>query len=154
MKSETVNRWLTLGANVGVLIGLILLIVEVRHAIGLSESDAYRNRGTEIQEAHKELALSAELAAIQVKAQDAGVGSLTKTEYVRWSAWHTAIALRMQNQFNDYHLGYLDEVSYQAMLRAAARFYPLWQALEVEMEDFDPKFAQTVRAVAEQQRSE
>jgi len=30
MKSESINRWLTLGANVGILIGLVLVIVEIR----------------------------------------------------------------------------------------------------------------------------
>ncbi len=29
MDSDRVNRWLTLGANIGVLIGIILLIVEL-----------------------------------------------------------------------------------------------------------------------------
>ena len=146
MKSETVSRWLTLGANVGVLLGLILLIIEVRHAIDLSESDAYRNRGTEIQEAFQELALSPDLAAIGVNAQDVGIGSLTRVEFVRWSAWNQATALRMQNQYNDYQLDYLDDASYEAMLRAAARSYPLWQDLGLDMDEFDPKFVQAVVA--------
>ena len=30
MNTEKLNRWLALGANVGVLIGLILLVYEVR----------------------------------------------------------------------------------------------------------------------------
>ena len=48
MDSNTVNRWLTLGANVGVMVGLILLIVEidqnsqlVRIQIEQSRSEAY-----------------------------------------------------------------------------------------------------------------
>ena len=31
MDSDKINRWLTLGANVGVLIGLLLLALEIRH---------------------------------------------------------------------------------------------------------------------------
>ena len=31
MDSDTISRWLTLGANVGVLIGLLLLALEIRH---------------------------------------------------------------------------------------------------------------------------
>jgi hypothetical protein len=150
MENEAVNRWLNLGANVGVLLGLILLIIEVRHAIDLSESDAYRNRGTEIQQAFQQLALSPDLGAIAVKARDGGSASLTKVEFVRWSAWIQAAALRMQNQFNDYELGYLDEASYQAMLRAAARSYALWRELALDIEGFDPNF---VRAVVAQRDS-
>ena len=66
MNSDRINRWLTLGANIGVLIGLVLLVIEARHAINLSESDAYRHRGTEIQEAYQQVALSPDFAAIMV----------------------------------------------------------------------------------------
>ena len=148
MNTDRISNSLTLAANFGVLIGLIILIVEVRHAISLSESEAYRNRGTEIQEAYQELALSAELAEILVKSQKEGIHALSDVETVRLSAWNQAIALRMQNQFNDYHLGYLDESSYQSMLRAAARMYPDWQQVGLEIEDFDPRFVQAVENTA------
>ena len=146
MKSNAANRWLNLGANVGVLLGLIILIIEVRHAIDLSESDAYRNRGTEIQQAYQQLALSPDLGAIAVKVRGDGIGSLTKVEFARWSAWNYATALRMQNQFNDYQLGYLDEASYQSMMRAAARFYAAWEHLGLDADNFDPKFVQAIVA--------
>lgn len=32
MDSERINRWLTLGANIGVLIGLLLLVIEIRQS--------------------------------------------------------------------------------------------------------------------------
>ena len=55
MESDRLNRWLTLAANVGVLAGLIFLVVEIRHTNDLARADAYRSRGTEIQEAYQEL---------------------------------------------------------------------------------------------------
>ena len=146
MSADRVNKWLTLTANFDVLVGLIVLVIEVRHAISLSESSAHRNRGTEIQEAYQELALSTELAEILVKSRDGGIHALSDVESVRWSAWNESIALRMQNQFNDYHLGYLDEPSYQAMLRAAARWYPDWRQLGIEMDNFDPRFIEAVKS--------
>ena len=146
MNSDRINRWLTLGANIGVLIGLVLLVIEARHAINLSESDAYRHRGTEIQEAYQQVALSLDFfAAIMVKASEKGVDSLTPVENLRLSSWYTGVLLRMQNQFNDYTLGYLDETSYRLMLRAGAGFLPLCQELGVKLEDdFDPKFLQAL----------
>ena len=30
MDTDRLNRWLTLGANIGVLIGIVLLVIEVR----------------------------------------------------------------------------------------------------------------------------
>jgi hypothetical protein len=145
MNWDRLNGWLNLLANMGVLVGLILLVVEVRHAISLSELEVYRDRGTEIQEAMQELALSTDLAEIIVKATDGGVIALSPKERVRLSAWYMAMLYRMQNQFNDYQLGYLDDVSYQAMLRAAARILPLSRQLGVEIaRDFDPEFIASV----------
>ncbi len=57
----------------------------------------------------------------------------------------------MQNQHNDFQLGYLDEASYRAMLRAAARAYPRWRALGLDMDDYDPTF---VRAVVAQRTAQ
>lgn len=39
MKSERVNRWLTLGANIGVLLGLVILIFEVRQNAALTRTE-------------------------------------------------------------------------------------------------------------------
>jgi hypothetical protein len=151
MDSDRVNRWLTLLANVGVLIGLILLTIEVRHAIDLAELEAYRHRGTEIQEAMQQLALSSDLAGVVAKSRDAGVEALSPAERVRLNAWYLAMVFRMQNQFNDYQLGYLDEAPYRAMLRSAAATVSISEQLGVDIEtDFDPAFVQAVRgAVAD-----
>ncbi len=147
MGTERLNRWLSLAANIGVLIGLIFLIVEVRHAISLSESQAYRNRGTEIQEAYLELALSADLASIMAKTKDEGVSSLNSAEFIRLGAWFQAVLLRMQNQFNDYQLGYLDEASYRLMLQYAAQILPMTEQLEIDLAaNFDPAFVQAVKS--------
>jgi len=35
MKSEKLNPWLSLGANVGVVIGLALLVMEIRQNTGM-----------------------------------------------------------------------------------------------------------------------
>ena len=149
MGTDRLNRWLSLAANIGVLIGLIFLIVEVRHAISLSESQAYRNRGTEIQEAYLELALSADLASIMAKTKDEGVSSLNSAEFIRLAAWFQAVLLRMQNQFNDYQLGYLDEASYRLMLQYAAQILPMTQQLEIDLvANYDPAFVQAVKSTS------
>ena len=116
-------------ANLGVLVGLIVLVVEVRHAISLTELEAFRNRGTEIQEAMQNLAMSPELADIIAKSQEQGVGALLPSEKIRLNAWYGAMLRRMQNQFNDHRLGYLDEVSNETMLRAAKLVIPIYQEL-------------------------
>ncbi len=147
MRMDRLNRWLTLAANIGVMIGLIFLVIEVRHSISLSESQAYRSRGTEIQEAYKDLAFSADLASIIAKTNDEGVSSLNSVEFIRLAAWFQAMLLRMQNQFNDYQLGYLDETSYRLMLQYAAQILPMTQQLEIDLTaNFDPAFVQAVKS--------
>ncbi len=42
MDTEKVNHWLTLGANVGVLVGIVFLAVEIRQITASNQSDAYQ----------------------------------------------------------------------------------------------------------------
>jgi hypothetical protein len=131
MASDSINRWASLSANIGVLIGLIFLIVELKQANDLALASAYRSRGEEIQAAMQEIALSAELAEIQVKVNTQGLGALDDVETVRYRAWINAGVFRMQNQYNDYELGFLDDESYQALLDEAVRRYPMWKKLNI-----------------------
>jgi hypothetical protein len=149
MDTDRLNRWLTLIANIGVVAGLILLVVEVRHAITVSESEAFRNRGNEIQEAMQELALSGELAEILAAANASDLDSLTPVQLVRLDAWTRATLYRMQSQFKDYHLGYLDEYSYHYMLQGASNLLPRCNELGIRIEEnYDPEFIRAIREFA------
>lgn len=57
--SERVNRWLTLGANLGVLLGLIVLIIEVRQNASMSRLSHETVRATMLAEAELSLATPA-----------------------------------------------------------------------------------------------
>ena len=142
MDSEKVNRWLTLGANVGVFIGLVFLVIELKQANDLAEASAYRARGEEIQSALQAIALSPDLAEIEVKVEKQGVGVLSDVEARRYKRWVEAALFRMQNQFNDYRLGYLNADSYHAMLRPATSQYPRWIEMNIPIDDHE--FRQTV----------
>jgi hypothetical protein len=145
MESDRVNRWLTLGANIGVLVGLIFLVAEIRHTNDLARASAYRSRGAEIQEAHQAVALDPELSRILLKYNQQGIEGLTDHERIRYTYWQIATQLRMQNQFNDYQLGFLDEEIYQSVLDAAAERYDLWMELGVPIDD--PEFAAAIEGV-------
>jgi hypothetical protein len=45
--SERLHRWLALGANVGILIGLVLVIVQIRQSTQLARS-TYRSQGNDV----------------------------------------------------------------------------------------------------------
>ena len=145
MASDKINRWVSLSANIGVLVGLIFLIIELRQANDLALASAYRSRGDEIQLSLQELALSSDLAEIQVKAKTQGLDALSDVEIERYRSWIWASTFRMQNQFNDHELGFLDDESYQGMLAAAARRYPMW--IELDLPLVNRGFVQTVEAL-------
>ena len=148
MDTDRLNRWLALGANIGVLVGLIFLVVEIRHTNDLARANAYRSRGGEIQEAYQAVALDSELSQIMLKFDQQGIDGLTDHERIRYKYWQVAVQLRMQNQFNDYRLGFLDEDMYQAALDAAAAHYDLWMELGVDIEDSEFKAAiESVRKI-------
>ena len=44
MKAEKLSAWLSLGANLAVLVGLILLIIEIRQNTNMMESQIHQSR--------------------------------------------------------------------------------------------------------------
>jgi hypothetical protein len=76
MDSDKINRWLKLLANFGVVLGLALLVYELRQSQNLVETEAAIGRLNEMQEAQSELALSDSLAEIQIKARAEGAQAL------------------------------------------------------------------------------
>lgn len=67
MNLDKLNDWLTLVANVGVVIGLVALVLELRHSSQVAEVAAYQTRIAEIQDMNLELALSSDLAVVLQK---------------------------------------------------------------------------------------
>ncbi len=145
MDTDLLNRWLILGANIGVLVGLIVLVVEIRHTNDLARASAYRSRGAEIQEAYQAVALDSELSRIVLKFDQQGIDALTDHERIRYTYWQYAAQLRMQNQFNDFQMGFLDESIYRSVLDAAAERYDLWMELGIHIED--PEFRAAIESV-------
>ena len=137
MDSAKWNDWLTLLANIGVVIGLGILIFELKHVTDLSEVEAFQTRSTEISETAKQLALSEDFAGIQERMAAQGFSALTPAEQRRVRAWELGVATRMQAQFYQYQRGFLEETAYQAMLRFASSSLPMWRELGIPIENPD-----------------
>lgn len=137
LNTDRLNRWLTLGANIGVIVGLIVLILEVQHANELAELAAYRNRGAEIQEAWTALSLSPQLSEILVKVEQGGIDALNDVERTQLRAWEFGRMSRMQNQFYDYQHGYLDADVEEDSLMNAALALERWNELGIAVPDPD-----------------
>lgn len=146
MNLEKINQWLTLAANLGVLIGLFLLVFELNQVTYLAETDAYVNRLNQIQEANLEIATSESLAGIQVKARTDGVDSLDPIELRRLFYWESSVLNRMASQYYQYERGYLDEFTAKNVFNTAVQFVPYWEELGIRFEN--NRFAIAIKAAA------
>ena len=133
MNSEKLNTWLTLIANIGVVIGLALLVYELRESQNLAETDAAVRRLNQMQEAWVEMAVTESLPAIRVKARTDGVHTLNQVELYRLQTWEFSVRLRMESQYIEFLRGYLDDDTANGIVRSAADFLPIWEELGFEL---------------------
>ena len=99
MESDKLNKWLTLGANLGVVIGLIFLAIEVRQN---NENLATQVRATAffgMAETWNMVAENPELAAAIQKDMDKG--ELTPTEQNQLFAYWVRVFLTLQWEYNE-----------------------------------------------------
>ena len=146
MDSDKLNSWLTLTANIGVVIGLALLIYELRESQNLAETETAVRRLNQMQEAQVEMAVSASLPAIRVKARTEGVHSLTDVELYRLQRWERAVRLRMRSNYIEFVRGYLDEATAKVIVRDAVEWLPYWEQLGYELGDNE--FEQAIRTAS------
>ena len=145
MEAAKWNDWLTLLANFGVVVGLGMLIFELKHASDLAEAGAYQTRMTEISQTSMNFALSEDLAEIYERMRSEGLAVLSPVDLRRVRSWELGKMIRMQAQFYQYERGFLDEGSVDNMLRAAAAHLPLWDELGLSFES--SIFREAVEAV-------
>ena len=101
MDKEKLNQWLALAANLGVLIGLILLVYEVRQNSDLMRAQISMERTNTNMQILTDIANGGELLPIDVKLQEQVEGFphalgwssiLTAEEKRRYEFWMFAIA--------------------------------------------------------------
>ena len=127
-------------------IGLAVLIFEIRASQHLAETQALVRRGDQIQVAQVQMAISESLAAIRVKARTEGVQSLTDVELYRLQTWERAVRNRMGSQYVEYLRGYTDETSGNSIVESAAGMLPYWEELGLELGD--GPFSQAIKKAA------
>lgn len=119
-------------ANFGVVIGLIALVLELRHSSQVAEVAAYQTRIAEIQGINLELSLSSDLASIMGKYQTEGVNSLAADERIRMRAWYQVILRQMQGQYYQYQTGFLERaVIDRTLLDISTGIYQSWDELNL-----------------------
>ena len=107
MSSDNLNRWLTLGANLGVLIGLIVLIYEVRQNTAMMEAQINQQRTDTALSEQQSNYNSDYMPGIRLKVINGE--PLSQEERYRYSMWVRAFNRNMDNQLWQYNRGFLGE---------------------------------------------
>jgi len=116
MKFEKINGWLTLVANFGVLIGIVLLIVELNQNQKMMKSQVRNEIATEIVDILYQIASNKELANIRRRG-DAG-DSLSVDEYYRYDHIVTSFFRYWENVHFQYRNGLYDEGEFEYHMKA------------------------------------
>ncbi len=107
MNTDNVNKWLTLSANIGVVIGLVLLIVEIGQNTEMMRAQINQSRTEAAQSEQQATYNSDYMPAILVK-RDKGE-RLSDEEIRRYRAYIRSFNRNMDNQLWQYNHGLLGE---------------------------------------------
>ena len=155
LESDRLNRWLTLGANIGVLVGIILLLIELDQNSDLLRAQVHQARA-DAHVGHRLSDVESEkLTAIRMKLVENGypqdvtsVEALTSEELFRFRDYKAATHTDLDNLFYQYQQGYLDEEYYQyRVVCAIRRNTPYWQKFGTFRTNSRPTFRAEIERI-------
>ena len=153
MRADSVNRWLTLSANVGVMIGLILLVIELNQNSSLVRAQIHQARSDNYVSNMIALADTENLLPAYEKLINAGVlnaaalDTLDSIERARVRRYAQARLGGYDNLFYQYRLGYLDDEFYQSrVVVSIGRMTPLWEEFGL-LKGITPSFAAEIKRI-------
>ena len=127
MDPDRLNRWLTLGANIGVLIGIALLMVELNQNRDMMRAQTRHDLAMGIVELQHSAAESKELAEIMRKG---AVGEeLSPTEDMQNRLRLNALLRYWEDVHYQFRLGLYDETEYSRHREAIRRSFQENQSL-------------------------
>ena len=116
MKAKRVNRWLTLGANFGVLIGIILLLVELDQTSTMMRAQTRNQVSQGIVDLLSLSANNEQLASL-IRRADSGE-ELTPNEYLQFQHRTFALFRYLENLHYQYRQGLFDEAEFSTQREA------------------------------------
>ena len=119
--ADRLNRWLTLGANIGVLLGLIVLIVEVRQNAALTRAAMEQQKNSFLAEIELNI-VKPELSDVWVKSVR-HPEALTDTELRMMDGILVALMLQWEQRFLMADAGLATRADARAHVVNAAPFY-------------------------------
>jgi hypothetical protein len=119
MEPDKVNRWLTLGANIGVLVGIILLVVELGQSREMIQAQTRNNISQQLSNRLLIVASNSQMARVSRRAE-AGEGLTADEEHQYFNYW-VANMRDWENIHYQYRHGMFDENEFDAE-KSAWRF--------------------------------
>jgi len=107
MDSIEVNKWLMLAANVGVLLGLALVIYEIRQNSDLMQIQISQARADAAMSSNQQTFESAYIPTILVTIRQGG--ELSDEDMVRYVNWFRSMNRNQENVLSQYQFGMLNE---------------------------------------------
>ncbi len=137
MNADNVNRWLILGANIGVLVGLVLLIVEidqnsdlVRAQIHQARSDNYVSFNVGLADTEHLLPVLANFTAADGPPDISALQELVPIERARLRQYWDGRIAEYDNLHYQNKQGFLDDDFYNIrVLGTVKAYFPLWEEL-------------------------
>ena len=148
IEQAKLRDWVSILTNIGLLLGIILVVYELRQNSIQMESAAYQDRTTALIAQDTMITESEHLAQALSKLDGSGceVTSLTPVERTTYHAWLRSHAHRMNNLLYQYSLGVLDDDYMRFIRRAMGSFnnywtnHGIWQGTDVVREYNDLGF--------------
>lgn len=107
MDSNDMNKWLMLAANIGVLLGLALVIYEIRQNSDLMRIQISQARADAAMVSNQQTFESAYIPTILVTIQQGG--ELSDEDMVRYISWFRSQNRNQENVLSQYQRGMLEE---------------------------------------------
>ena len=155
LDSDRMNRWLTLGANIGVLVGIALLLIELDQNSDLLRAQIHQARSDTHVGHRLDDVESENLTAIRMKLAENGypqdvtsVEVLTPEELFRFRDFKASRHTDLDNLHYQYQQGYLDEEYYQyRVVCAVRRNAPYWQKFGTFRTNSRPTFRAEIERI-------
>jgi len=150
---DRLNRWLTLLANIGVIVGIAFLAIEIQQntesldeSRNLAFAQAQQERLTQLDESFRSLANSDYLPEIFVKYARDGLSGLSPEERQRF-VWQSCSGVFRLDTFHAwYERGYVEEGEYQTEFKEVVLYFaPRWR--EIGIWPLRPAFRRDVERV-------
>jgi hypothetical protein len=118
---DRLNRWLTLGANIGVLFGIVFLIFELNQTSEMNRGETRNQVASELSELLRDVGNNPQLAELIVRAESGD--ELTPGEDMQYRQRILSMLRYFENVHYQYRQGLYDEDEFSTQKEAWRKVY-------------------------------